>query len=80
MPGRTGIHICNECVKVCTAVIAQEEQKHLDVNTNENVDINIDHLPTPSDIKGVLDDYVIEQDQAKIVVAVAVYNHYKRFI
>ncbi|MGC6366901.1 MAG: ATP-dependent Clp protease ATP-binding subunit ClpX [Candidatus Marinamargulisbacteria bacterium] len=76
--GPPGIHICNECVKVCTAVIAQEEQKHLDVSTTSNADVNIDHLPTPTDIKEVLDDYVIDQDQAKIVVAVAVYNHYKR--
>lgn len=73
--GPPGIYICNECVKVCTAVIAQEERKHIEpVKPSEALDV----LPTPKEIKGILDEHVIEQDRAKEVVSVAVYNHYKR--
>ena len=75
--GPPGIYICNECVKVCTSVIAQEERKHLDTDTTTS-DLNLDKLPTPKEIKTILDDYIIEQDYAKEVVSVAVYNHYKR--
>jgi ATP-dependent Clp protease ATP-binding subunit ClpX len=75
--GPPGIYICNECVKVCTSVIAQEERKHLDTDTTTS-DLNLDKLPTPKEVKTILDDYIIEQDYAKEVVSVAVYNHYKR--
>jgi ATP-dependent Clp protease ATP-binding subunit ClpX len=74
--GPPGICICNECVKVCTAVIAQEERKHLEPSSKTS--FNLDKLPTPKEIKAVLDDYIIQQDYAKQVVSVAVYNHYKR--
>lgn len=76
--GPPGIYICNECVKVCTSVIAQEERKHLDAKPNSTPSLNPEKLPTPKEIKAVLDEYVIEQDYAKEVVSVAVYNHYKR--
>jgi ATP-dependent Clp protease ATP-binding subunit ClpX len=75
--GPPGIYICNECVKVCTSVIAQEERKHIEPTTSD-ARLTPDKLPSPKEIKAVLDDYVIEQDQAKEVVSVAVYNHYKR--
>lgn len=75
--GPPGIYICNECVKVCTSVIAQEERKHIEPKAS-NASLTTDKLPSPKEIKAVLDDYVIEQDQAKEVVSVAVYNHYKR--
>lgn len=75
--GPPGIYICNECVKVCTSVIAQEERKHIEPAT-PSASLTSDKLPSPKEIKAVLDDYVIEQDQAKEVVSVAVYNHYKR--
>ena len=75
--GPPGIYICNECVKVCTSVIAQEERKHIEP-TASDASLISDKLPSPKEIKAVLDDYVIEQDQAKEVVSVAVYNHYKR--
>ncbi|MGA0241701.1 MAG: ATP-dependent Clp protease ATP-binding subunit ClpX [Candidatus Marinamargulisbacteria bacterium] len=75
--GPPGIQICNECVKVCTSVIAQEERKHLEPSGASEA-FNLDALPTPSDLKSTLDDFVIEQDRAKVIVAVAVYNHYKR--
>ncbi len=75
--GPPGIYICNECVKVCTAVIAQEERKHIEPNPSD-ASLTSDKLPSPKDIKDFLDDYIIEQDHAKEVVSVAVYNHYKR--
>jgi ATP-dependent Clp protease ATP-binding subunit ClpX len=75
--GPPGIQICNECVKVCTSVMAQEERKHLEPSGASEA-FNLDALPTPSDLKSTLDDFVIEQDRAKVIVAVAVYNHYKR--
>ncbi len=76
--GPPGIQICNECVKVCASVIAQEERKHLEPNQNSDASFNLDQLPTPEEIKSKLDDFIIEQDRAKVIVAVAVYNHYKR--
>ena len=76
--GPPGIYICNECVKVCTSVIAQEERKHIEPSAPASAGLSPDKLPSPKEIKAVLDDYVIEQDQAKEVVSVAVYNHYKR--
>ena len=75
--GPPGIYICNECVKVCTSVIAQEERKHIEPRVTSEA-LTPDKLPSPKEIKSVLDDYVIDQDQAKEVVSVAVYNHYKR--
>ena len=74
--GPPGIFICNECVKVCTSVIAQEERKHLEPSNSSK--LTLEKLPSPKEIKAILDDYIIEQDHAKEVVSVAVYNHYKR--
>lgn len=62
------VFICNECVELCMDIV-QEESKHF--NTKEG-------LPTPEEIKQILEDYVIGQDRAKKVLSVAVYNHYKR--
>lgn len=69
-----GVYICDECIEVCINIVADEmsEQAKADgTNTAEN-------LPTPSKIKEFLDQYVIGQEQAKKVLSVAVYNHYKR--
>ncbi len=69
-----GVYICDECIEVCINIVADEMaemNKSALGNTAEN-------LPTPSKIKEFLDQYVISQDQAKKVLAVAVYNHYKR--
>ena len=64
------VFICNECVELCMDIIREEDKSQL-VRTGEGV-------PTPSEIRAVLDDYVIGQDRAKRVLSVAVHNHYKR--
>jgi ATP-dependent Clp protease ATP-binding subunit ClpX len=65
------VFICNECVELCVDIIREEDKTQL-VRSEE------DGVPTPSEIKQVLDDYVIGQEQAKRVLSVAVHNHYKR--
>jgi ATP-dependent Clp protease ATP-binding subunit ClpX len=65
------VFICDECVDLCNDIIREEVQEA------ENKGAS-DSLPTPKDIKSTLDEYVIGQDKAKIVLSVAVYNHYKR--
>ncbi|HEU4837838.1 MAG TPA: ATP-dependent Clp protease ATP-binding subunit ClpX [Micavibrio sp.] len=64
------VFICNECVELCMDIIREEDKTQL-VRSGEGV-------PTPSEIKQVLDDYVIGQERAKRVLSVAVHNHYKR--
>lgn len=66
-----GVFICDECVSLCNSII-EEEFKDVD-NFQERID-----LPKPIEIKDVLDDYVIKQEEGKKALAVAVYNHYKR--
>ncbi len=64
------VFICDECVELCMDIIREEHKTHL-VRSRDGV-------PTPRDIRAVLDDYVIGQDHAKKVLSVAVHNHYKR--
>jgi len=66
------VYICDECIELCQDIIA-EEAKLEDAQTG-----GLSRLPRPAEIKEVLDDYVIGQDRAKKILAVAVYNHYKR--
>ena len=63
-----GVYICSECVQACCDLLRE---------TSENEGMP-DHLPTPMEIKTYMDGYIIGQDEAKITLAVAVYNHYKR--
>ena len=64
------VFVCDECVELCNDIIREELE--------ERAEQGRDSLPRPHEIKATLDDYVIGQDQAKKVLAVAVYNHYKR--
>ena len=70
-----GVYICNECVKVCSNIIEDDlyEDTELTYTLNEDA-----VLPSPAEIKAVLDTYVIGQEEAKKTLSVAVYNHYKR--
>ncbi len=70
-----GVYICDECIKVCTNILEDElyEDTQITYTTNTNK-----KLPTPAEIKQILDSYVIGQDEAKKTLSVAVYNHYKR--
>jgi ATP-dependent Clp protease ATP-binding subunit ClpX len=65
-----GVYICDECVAVCKRILDDED----DVLTSEY----LEDVPTPREIKGYLDQYIIGQETAKKVLSVAVYNHYKR--
>lgn len=72
-----GVYICDECIGVCTSILDDE----LDFSADEREEttmIQPERLPTPQELKAVLDEYVIGQDRAKVALSVAVYNHYKR--
>lgn len=72
--GPNGAYICDECIDVCAEIIEEEFEYE---ERNKYEDIN---LLTPEEMKAFLDDYVIGQDEAKKVLSVAVYNHYKRIM
>jgi len=64
------VYICNECIALCNEILAEDEERE--------VAEAITQVPTPQEIKDVLDQYVIGQERAKKALSVAVYNHYKR--
>ena len=64
------VYICNECIALCNEILAEDEERE--------VAEAVTHVPTPAEIKEVLDQYVIGQELAKRTLAVAVYSHYKR--
>jgi len=78
--GGPGIFICDECVEVCNEVLAEYRREDGDLADNQISNNEQFVLPTPAEIKQQLDEYVIDQDLAKRVLAVAVYNHYKRLL
>jgi len=65
-----GVYICDECIELCNEIIDEE--------LNEEINPDLANNPKPKEIKDILDQYVIGQDDAKKTLAVAVYNHYKR--
>ena len=69
-----GVRICDECVQLCMNILGDD----YDLPETEPMEELSEHLPTPREIKDVLDQYVIGQDEAKVALSVAVYNHYKR--
>lgn len=75
--GPNNTYICDECVDVCAEIIEEEFAYDNNYEVNPFADIN---LLKPEEIKAFLDDYVIGQDEAKKVLSVAVYNHYKRIM
>jgi len=65
------VYICDECIALCNDIIAEEVEK-------DEPSTGADPTPKPTEIKAILDDYVVGQDRAKKILAVAVHNHYKR--
>jgi ATP-dependent Clp protease ATP-binding subunit ClpX len=65
-----GVYICDECIDLCNEIIEEE--------FTESSELRFDELPTPREVRTFLDDYVVGQDDAKKILSVAVYNHYRR--
>ena len=80
IPSPEGVFICNDCVDVCTDIL-EDYLPSESVSAGEGeFSLSFDTLPKPRDLKEKLDEYVIGQDEAKRVLSVAVYNHYKRIL
>ena len=73
MSGPNNVYICNECVDLCNSLIREDLYE-----TENRFSHNPEKLPTPKEIKEYMDNYIIGQEEAKISLSVAVYNHYKR--
>ena len=65
-----GVYICDECIDLCNEIIEEE--------LTDTADVSFENLPNPREVRAFLDDYVVGQDEAKKILAVAVYNHYRR--
>jgi ATP-dependent Clp protease ATP-binding subunit ClpX len=65
-----GVYICDECIDLCNEIIEEE--------FSDTGELTLEVVPTPREVRSFLDDYVVGQDQAKKILSVAVYNHYKR--
>lgn len=73
-----GAYICDECIRLCMSIIADDVDEPEVAEESPELDFN--SLPKPADIKANLDEYIVGQDRAKTVLSVAVYNHYKRIL
>ncbi len=73
--GPPNVYICNECVDLCHSIVNEEKQR-----SAKSSALSLADIPTPQEVKRKLDEYVIGQDRAKKVLAVAVTNHYKRIL
>ena len=73
-------YICDDCVRMCASIIGEEMEQENTVMGYDGLPLDLKKLPKPMQIKERLDEYVIGQERAKIVLAVAVYNHYKRIL
>jgi len=79
--GQGASYICNECVSLCTSILGYEIVQMKGLSSDlQDYSGDFGRLPKPADIKQTLDDYAIGQDEAKITLSVAVYNHYKRLV
>ena len=65
-----GVYICDECIDLCNEIIEEE--------LTETAELSFDNLPNPREVRAFLDDYVVGQGEAKKILAVSVYNHYRR--
>ena len=77
IPSPSGVYICDFCVESCSELIYETQEE---IRGKNQTSLSFDTLPKPMDIKATLDDYVIGQDDAKVALSVAVYNHYKRIL
>ncbi|WP_017873558.1 ATP-dependent Clp protease ATP-binding subunit ClpX [Candidatus Caldatribacterium saccharofermentans] len=68
-----GVYICDECVELCNEILKEDSRK-------SRKEFVLEELPSPREIKAFLDQYVIGQERAKVILSVAVYNHYKRIM
>ena len=78
--GPNGAYICDECVDICAEIIEEELEEEDAAAVREPEETEQINLLKPEELKAFLDEYVIGQDQAKKVLSVAVYNHYKRIM
>lgn len=76
IPSPTGLYICNNCLDVCNRLVYE----NIKAQTDKKSGLDLKTLPKPEELKAVLDEYVIGQDDAKKTLSVAVYNHYKRIL
>ena len=79
IPARDGkTYICDSCISVCSEFL--ESQLSLNDTADEHEELSFENLPRPKEIKALLDEHVIGQEEAKLALSVAVYNHYKRIL
>ena len=80
IPSPEGVCICDECVEVCSDILEEYSPTNIKSSDDKEYTLSFDTLPKPTELKDKLDEYVIGQDEAKRVLCVAVYNHYKRIL